>query len=192
MWKLCISSTTTQPEIPTNIRQHGVLSTIPDITPTTHEHFVFSEYPGYPDDQASSITPMFFFQHIHILAQHLCSPNWPPFTFWHNLSSTMTHQRPIMAFNRCSIVSHLPFTHSGVNLGSRKGQRLGLKHPGRVLRGNRGCPLVANIHPLRRLRSSRIFSKVSLGLPLISHPRVFSCSFISPAHCFNSLWLMRF
>ena len=121
MWKLCISSTTTQPEIPTNIRQHGVLSTITDITPTTHEHFVFSEYPGYPDDQASSITPMFFPTNPYPRT-HLCSPNWPPCTFWHNLSSTMTHQRPIMAFNRCSIV--YPFTiypfwgKSGVSEGS--------------------------------------------------------------------------
>ena len=87
MWKLCISSTTTQPEIPTNIRSYGVLSTIPDITPTTHEHFVFSEYPGYPDDQASSITPMFFFQHIHILA-HISVHR----TGRHLHSGTISHQ----------------------------------------------------------------------------------------------------
>ena len=145
-------------------------------------HMNISSFPNIPDIPMTKLPalPRCFFPTYPYPRTHLCSPNWPPFTFWHNLSSTMTHQRPIMAFNRCSIV--YPFTHSGVNLGSRKGQRLGLKHPGWVLRGNRGCPLVANIHPLRRLRSSRIFSKVSLGLPLISHPRVFSFSFISPVH----------
>ena len=109
MWKLCISSTTTQPEIPTNIRQHGVLSTITDITPTTHEHFVFSEYPGYPDDQASSITPMFFsnisisshtslfteLAAIYILAQSLI--NYDPSTTDHGVQP-LFHRLPIYPF----------------------------------------------------------------------------------------------